>query len=231
MGAIVEVGSSGAPTDADYLVKTANASLSAERVVTDTTGTTGVTWDWATAGQAKANATNAGKWIKLATATASASATVDFTWLTSAYIAYKVVFAHVAPASDGVSFYLRTSTDNGGAYDAGVSDYDWVALRWTGTTSAVSNDAADSEIELTGGATIGNASNENSSGCVILHNPTAALYGTATWLISTAFTTGALLCFSGSGRRLSAADVTAIRFLMSSGNIASGTFDLFGLAA
>lgn len=41
----------GAPTNADYLVKTANGSLSAERVVTDTTT---VTWDWATGGQAKA---------------------------------------------------------------------------------------------------------------------------------------------------------------------------------
>lgn len=40
----------GAPSDADYLVKTANASLSAERVVTDTTS---ITVDWATAGQAK----------------------------------------------------------------------------------------------------------------------------------------------------------------------------------
>ena len=38
--------------DADYLVKTAHATLSAERVVTDTTT---VTWDWATAAQAKAN--------------------------------------------------------------------------------------------------------------------------------------------------------------------------------
>jgi hypothetical protein len=43
-------GGGGAPTTADYLVKTANGSLSAERVVTDTTE---VTWDWATAGQAK----------------------------------------------------------------------------------------------------------------------------------------------------------------------------------
>lgn len=42
----------GAPATADYLVKTASTGLSAERVVTDT-GT--VTWDWATAGQAKAN--------------------------------------------------------------------------------------------------------------------------------------------------------------------------------
>lgn len=45
----------GAPTDADYLVKTANGSLSAERVVTDTST---ITWDWSTPGQAKANAVN-----------------------------------------------------------------------------------------------------------------------------------------------------------------------------
>lgn len=47
-------GGGGAPTTADYLVKTADAGLSAERVVTDTAT---VTWDWATGGQAKANAT------------------------------------------------------------------------------------------------------------------------------------------------------------------------------
>ena len=46
-------GGGGAPTTADYLVKTANAGLSAERVVTDTTT---ITWDWSTAGQAKASA-------------------------------------------------------------------------------------------------------------------------------------------------------------------------------
>lgn len=40
----------GAPTTADYLVKTADAGLSAERVVTDTTS---IVLDWSTAGQAK----------------------------------------------------------------------------------------------------------------------------------------------------------------------------------
>lgn len=40
-----------APTDAEYLVGTANAGLSAERVVTDTPS---IAWDLATAGQAKA---------------------------------------------------------------------------------------------------------------------------------------------------------------------------------
>ena len=45
-------GGSGAPTTVDYLVRTADAGLSAERVVTDTTT---ISWDWATGGQAKAN--------------------------------------------------------------------------------------------------------------------------------------------------------------------------------
>ncbi|MFY9345588.1 MAG: hypothetical protein WAT39_24065 [Planctomycetota bacterium] len=45
-----------APVDADYLVRTANGTLTAERAVTDTAT---VAWDWATAGQAKANVPDA----------------------------------------------------------------------------------------------------------------------------------------------------------------------------
>jgi len=41
----------GAPTTVDYLVKTADAGLSAERVVTDNSS---ISFDWATAGQVKA---------------------------------------------------------------------------------------------------------------------------------------------------------------------------------
>ncbi len=44
-------GGGGAPTDAEYLVKTANGTLSAERVVTDLSSAGGVVSDWATAGQ------------------------------------------------------------------------------------------------------------------------------------------------------------------------------------
>lgn len=45
-------GGGGAPTTADYVVKTADAGLSAERVATDTAE---IAWDWGTAGQAKLN--------------------------------------------------------------------------------------------------------------------------------------------------------------------------------
>jgi hypothetical protein len=49
-------GASGAPTDAEYIVKATSAGLSAERVLTDTAT---VTWDYATGGQAKASVPNA----------------------------------------------------------------------------------------------------------------------------------------------------------------------------
>lgn len=45
-------GGGGAPTGAEYIVKTAHGSLSAERVLTDTAS---VAWDYTTGGQAKAN--------------------------------------------------------------------------------------------------------------------------------------------------------------------------------
>ena len=45
-------GGGGAPTNATYIVQTANGTLSAERVLTDTAT---ITWDFGTAGQAKAN--------------------------------------------------------------------------------------------------------------------------------------------------------------------------------
>ena len=48
-------GGGGAPTDAEYIVKSANGGLSAERVLTDTAT---VAWDYATGGQAKGNVPN-----------------------------------------------------------------------------------------------------------------------------------------------------------------------------
>ncbi len=48
-------GGGGAPTDAEYIVKSSNGTLSAERVLTDTAT---LAWDYATSGQAKANVPN-----------------------------------------------------------------------------------------------------------------------------------------------------------------------------
>lgn len=65
-------GGSGAPTTADYLVRTSNSGLSAEKVVTDTSS---IIWDWNTQGQAKAIATGIG----LVSTTGSINTTLPLT--------------------------------------------------------------------------------------------------------------------------------------------------------
>jgi hypothetical protein len=58
------------------------------------------------------------------TQTASSSATIDFV-LPSGYSKFEIVFADIVPATDNAAFWLRTSTDGGGTFDSGASDYAW----------------------------------------------------------------------------------------------------------
>lgn len=163
--------------------------------------------------------------------TASASATIDFVLAGPKYAAYLVTLAHVAPATDAVEFWLRTSTDGGSTYDAGAGNYryanfisnDAAATSATGSTGATN-------IRLVGAA-LGNASNELSSGWVKVFNPSAAQYGSVSAHIQYTDSAGNMGINVASGQRLSAGDVDAIRFMMSSGNIASGVFTLYGLVA
>lgn len=78
-------GGTGAPTDVDYLVRTASLDLSAERVVTDTTY---VTWDWDTAGQAKATVSSSlQSWHAKTAPSGAAVGTSDSQTLTNKTIA------------------------------------------------------------------------------------------------------------------------------------------------
>lgn len=217
----------GAPIDANYLLFSSNSSiLTNDRVLTLGDG---LSASFAIPGSTY---TIGGRgWNKISSSTASSSATIDFTGLSSSYVAYKIVFSHVAPATDSVDFNFQTSTDNGSSYDAGASDYCWSAgtINTVGTVAGA-GDAADSEITLTSTNNVGNAANETISGELIIYNPTAAKYGHVTWQCSFTNAAGTPIFGCGKGTRLSAADVTAIRFLFSSGNITSGQFDLYGLA-
>jgi hypothetical protein len=169
----------------------------------------------------------------LSSASASSSATIDFAlngaWGNANVAAYMVVFDRVAPATNNTGLWLRTSTNAGSSFDAGASDYKWARYQHdSGALSALGGDAADNEIELTSAA-MGNAANESLSGFVMIYAPNRAGYCHVTWELLYTDSTGGIGRSSGSGARVTAADVDAIRFLFSSGNIASGVFSLYGL--
>jgi hypothetical protein len=165
----------------------------------------------------------------LATATASASATIDFDltdWTNSDYMAYLLVFDHVAPATDNVDPWIRTSSDGGATFDAGAGNYRWTHLRQSETANVQAGSAADTKIVMEVG--MGNAANETGSGWVLLYNPSAADYGSVTYQYGGQDTAGSTRHSAGVGKRVAASDVDAIRFMFSSGNVASGTFRLYG---
>ena len=157
----------------------------------------------------------------LASATASASATVEFTSLIdSTYNMYLIVWEDVKPATDNVDFHFRTSSDGGVSFDSGASDYSYY-LETSGTLGATF-------IKLSSGSRLGNDTNEKADGFMFLMNPSAASYTTLHSQCMYLGVTTNFIKAQVSGIRNSAADVDAIQFLMSSGNIASGTFKLYG---
>jgi len=172
--------------------------------------------------------------ILLGTGTASSSATLDFTSLiTSTYATYFFEIDDIAPATDGAILIVRTSTDNGATYDAGASDYQWRVETQgvgTGTVKSATGDTADASIRI--GSAVGNDTAEGISGRVTLRSP----LGTARYkyLVHESVqenVSGAQFTTDGQGTRLSTGDVTAIRFLFDSGNIASGKIRMYGILA
>lgn len=170
----------------------------------------------------------------ITTSTASASSSIDFTGLSSTYRCYVVQITDFAPATDDTIMYFRTSTDSGSSYDSGASNYTW-------NQNGVDNDGTikngqsggATEIEIIGRTNdgIGGATNETHSAIVYIFNPSSASYQRVICIAQYVRSNGSGWYTVQGGQRLSTTAVDAVRFIMSSGNIASGTFKLFGLKA
>ena len=178
-------------------------------------------------------AVGGGNWKLISTSTASTSASIEFTDLTSAYSFYAIVLSNVHAATDGVDLIVRTSTDNGSTYDSGASDYAWTTEGKTiGGTTINANSAADTGmniIDSTGGHGLGNAANEVAWGTIFLYDPSVTENTIIGGHMYYQNTVGDEERLDTMGVRLSAADVDAIQFLFSSGNITSGDFHLYGI--
>lgn len=173
--------------------------------------------------------------ILLATRTASASATLDFTEFNNAvYRRYEFELENVLPATDDVSLFLRTSTNGGTSYSNTAGDYYWSLTGMNGTAATSSAVASAGGIVLTSntaGERMGNAAGEyGASGIVRIFNAGNASSATDVQShVSYYNTATAYSQYVGAGVRAAAADVDAVRFLMTIGNIASGTIRMYGI--
>lgn len=172
-----------------------------------------------------------GTMVKISTGTASSSASIAFTGLTTTYNHYVVVISNLRPATDGARLIVRTSTDNGSTYTSSANTYTSVFDSSGAATTALDNQTGVYclvDMDNTAGAT--------GSMSVVIHQPANASVKTniAGYAASLIDTTTPTMVQSGSagimsGRRATAEANDAIQFIFSSGNIASGTFILYGV--
>ena len=164
--------------------------------------------------------------VKIAAATAAASATIDFTsGISSTYHRYMVAFSGVRPATNAVNFLVRTGA---GSFDA-AGNYNYDFETNTGGAVAVTSASSQTAVLLTGTTT--SASTASVGGYVMFHVPAStALIKQFHWELSG--WTGAdapKYCNGGGAWNTAASAADRIRFLFSSGNIAEGEFTLYGV--
>ena len=180
---------------------------------------------------AAANGTSSGDCVKIASATASSSATIDFTSLdTTTYKSFQLRFANVAPATDGVVMGVRFSISGSwqstaSTYQGGGNANRMDAGGGTESTGAV----VYSFGYISYGANQGNSTNEQATGVMDFIGLGLTCQKSCVWHLvnrlsnSYPYTVQGGFLFVGS-----TSAVDGIRILMSSGNIATGEFTLYG---
>lgn len=165
--------------------------------------------------------------VLISTATASSSATIDFT-LSSSYKSFEIRCISVVPSTDFVGMWVRVSTDGGSTFASGASDYIYQRYYQNGSSSIPSLSAADSKI-ITLGSSIGNGTGRYFNSIIkVFDHSNASTYKNITAEFYT-YRSDSIYSFGFvNGVYLYNTAINAIRILMSSGNIASGTFELWG---
>jgi hypothetical protein len=172
--------------------------------------------------------------VLLASKTASASATLNFTEFNNAvYRYYEFEFEEVKPATNNDQFQARTSTNGGSSYDSAASDYGVGGVMATGTGTATFGANTATAMVLTAGTDVGNgASSFGFTGLGRLYYAGDATKQTRL-VVSGSYdnSPGQILSAFSANRRRLAQDTDAIQFFYALGNIASGVIRMYGVAA
>jgi hypothetical protein len=177
-------------------------------------------------------ASSAGAFVKIGTATASSSATISFTGLSATYLYYQLVLVSVIPQTSTANMLMRFSTNNGSSYDSTSGHYEYQAVYSlaSNSTTTIGSTSATSFIICN---SMGTNANTGANGFINIYNPSQANDIGITFEVVYPFSS-ATSWNGGSGSGLylvTTGAVNALQILMSSGNISSGTFELYGVTA
>jgi len=165
----------------------------------------------------------------IATIDLSSTATAAFTGFDSgSYDDYVFKFLNVILATDSQYLEVHTSSNGGASYDTG-SNYDYRYMQLSATS--ISGWQGNTQTRLLMAGAIANIEG-GLSGTLNVHGAHLAQRTYTTSHVSAAYAGAVhhlLAQYVGGGRHRTAADVDAIRFRSSSGNMASGTITMYGM--
>lgn len=166
-----------------------------------------------------------GAWELISSATASASATIEFTsGFTSDYVKFVIICSNVIASAVNQNLACRTSTDGGSTFDSGASDYDWSHNK-LGTSITNSGSSTDNELELYASG----SGTTKWDGVISIYNPADSSNPKILEWDVIPNTAGALASTKGRGQRLSNTAVNALQLYNGTGNFTSGEFYLYGI--
>ena len=169
---------------------------------------------------------NPGGYTFISSATASASATIEFAPI-SGYKNYMVYITNMRPTNSN-TFVMQVSDDGGSTWTSG-SDYQGSAITGEGATDASFTFNSTSRFELLESLSPNAA--EESFFIITLNNIAATSRIITTWQGGGLRTSGAMQVASGGGLFDQVASIDGIRFFMSIGTMTTVTFRLYGVSA
>jgi hypothetical protein len=171
-------------------------------------------------------ASQGGSMVLLGSASASSSATIDFTGLpANTYNSYRLYVDCAVPATNAVSLLIRVSS--GGVFQ--TSGYKWQNWRWTTAGQGVTGSASASGIacDANGADNISNSANNGGSFVIDFYNPSQSS-DIHRCNIQGYYLGSTELGIVGNGWT-GTNTIDGFRFLMTSGNISTGRFYLYGI--
>ena len=179
-----------------------------------------------------------GAWNFISKATASSSATIDFTsGIDSTYREYIFTFNKIHPSADGASFDFQANADGESGYNETITSTQWQAYHKEDGSAAgsgynTSNDQANGTSFQNLNGNIDNANDASGAGYLHLYNPSSTTFVTHFLAFMAepedGSPTPAVQLYT-SGYFNTTAAIDDIQFKMSSGNIDSGDICLYGL--
>lgn len=170
--------------------------------------------------------------VFLESQTASSSSSIDFdsNWDDSTYMYYIFTLTNVRPSTDGVELRVRMSIDGGAIYES--SDYRWVRKRLSSSSGSDGLGASDSDSKTKIVVDLGNAAGEGLSGKAIYIPSSSPSDDNAGHLMhdnTYVRDSGTMFRNFGKCTLLTNSVVNGIRWYMSSGNVATGIFKMYGV--